>query len=261
MSALSGSLSYQRFFVEAKLHRDFVSRSHDAILKHAMRPLSPNEPDAERSGWCVMGDPMDIELDRSRLYTDGFLNLGLRTDKWAIPSALFKTRLREVEAAEKARKERDRLGRKEKAEIKELVTRELRKKLLPSIRAVDLSWSLEENVVRFFTHSKKTTDVMIDLFQKTFGFELVPESPYTLGKRIGFTDAQLEAWEELEPTSLFVEARSTLSVPAPEARSRGAVRRGSDAPGGAGAREESSTSERRGARGARGPSTQKQGAR
>ncbi len=91
---------------------------------------------------------------------------------------------------------------------------------------------------------------MIDLFQKTFGFELVPESPYTLGKRIGFTDAQLEAWEELEATSLFVEARSTLSVPAPEARSRGA-----------GAREESSTSERRGARGARGPSTRKQGAR
>jgi hypothetical protein len=56
--------------------------------------------------------------------------------------------------------------------------------------------------VRFFTHSKKTTDVMIDLFQKTFGFELVAESPYTLGKRIGFTDAQLEAWEELEPTLL-----------------------------------------------------------
>jgi len=209
MSALSGSLSYQRFFVETKLPRDFVSKSHDAILKHALEPLSPNEPDAERSGWCVMGEPMDIELDRSRIYLDGFLNLGLRTDKWAIPSALFKTRLREVEAQEKARRERDRLGRREKAEIKELVTRELRKKLLPSIRAVDLSWSLEENVVRFFTHSKKTTDTMIDLFQKTFGFELVPESPFTLGRRLGFSDAQLAAWEDIEPTSLFVEARST----------------------------------------------------
>ncbi len=214
MSALSGSLSYQRFFVETKLPRDFVSRSHEAILKHALKPLHPNEPDAERSGWCVMGEPMDIELDRSRLFLDGFLNLGLRTDKWAIPSALFKTRLREVEAQEKQRRERDRLGRREKAEIKELVTRELRKKLLPSIRAVDLSWSLEENVVRFFTHSKKTTDTMIDLFQKTFGFELTPESPFTLGRRLGFSDAQLEAWETIEPTSLFVEARSTESAQA-----------------------------------------------
>lgn len=209
MSALSGTLSYQRFFVEKKLPRDFVAKSHEAILAHAMRPLSPNEPDAERSGWCVLGDPMDLELDRSRVFLDGFLNLGLRTDRWAIPSALFKTRLREVEAAEKARRDRERLGRREKAEIKELVTKELRKRLLPSTRAVDLSWSLEDNLVRFFTHSKKTTEVMIDLFQKTFGFELVPESPFTLGRRLGFSDAELEAWEALEPTSLFVEERST----------------------------------------------------
>jgi DNA recombination-dependent growth factor C len=206
MSALSGSLSYQRFFVEQKLPRDFVARSHDAILAHAMRPLSPNEPDAERSGWCVMGEPLDVELDRSRIFLDGYLNLGLRTDRWAIPSALLKTRLREVEAAERARKERDRLGRREKAEIKELVTRELRKKLLPSIRSVDLSWSLEEGLVRFFSHSKKSTGVMIELFQHTFGFELVPESPFTLGRRLGFSDAELRAWETLEPTVIPTEA-------------------------------------------------------
>jgi DNA recombination-dependent growth factor C len=206
MSALSGSLSYQRFFVEAKLPRDFVARSHDKILSHALRPLTPNEPDAERSGWCVMGDPLDVELDRSRIFLDGFLNLGLRTDRWAIPSALFKTRLREAEAAERARKERDRLGRREKAEIKEVVTRELRKKLLPSIRAVDLSWSLEEGIVRFFSHSKKTTGVMLELFQHTFGFQLVPESPFTLGRRLGFSDDEVRAWERLEPTTLATEA-------------------------------------------------------
>ncbi len=202
MSAVSGSLSYARFFVERDLPRDFVARSHEAILRHALRPLSPNEPDAERSGWCVMGDPLDVELPRERIYLDGFLNLGLRTDRWAIPSALFKTRLREAEVAHLARKERDRLGRREKAELKEVVMRELRKKLLPSIRSVDLSWSLEENVVRFFSHSKKSTATMIELFQHTFGFELVPESPYTLGRRIGFSDAQARAWESLEPTSL-----------------------------------------------------------
>lgn len=67
MSALSGSLSYQRFFVERTLARDFVAKSHAKIVGQAMRPLSPNEPEAERSGWCVMGDPLDVELDRSRV--------------------------------------------------------------------------------------------------------------------------------------------------------------------------------------------------
>lgn len=212
MSAVSGSLSYQRFFVETKLPRDFVARSHDAIRKHVMRPLSATEPDAERSGWCAMGDPMDLALDRERVFLDGFVNLGMRTDRWAIPAALLKSRLREAEARERQRKARERLGKREKAELKEVVTRELRKKLMPSTRAVDLSWSLEDHVIRFFTHSKKTTAIMLQLFRETFGFEPVPEAPYTLGRRLGLDDAALAAWEGLEPTSLFVEGRSPAAA-------------------------------------------------
>lgn len=208
MSALSGSLSYQRFFVERTLPRDFVAKSHAKIVGQAMRPLSPNEPEAERSGWCVLGDPLDVELDRSRVFLDGFLNLGVRTDRWAIPSAVFKTRLREVEQKERERKGRDRLGRNEKAEIKELVTRELRKKVLPSVRVADLSWSLEEGVVRFFSHSKKSTGAMLALFEKTFGFEPVAESPFTQSRRLGLSDAELRAWETIEPVSLAAGGRA-----------------------------------------------------
>jgi DNA recombination-dependent growth factor C len=152
----------------------------------------------------VLGEPLDVELDRSRVFLDGFVNLGLRTDRWAIPSAVFKTRLREVETQERARKGRDRLGRNEKAEIKELVTRELRKKVLPVVRSVDLSWSLEERVVRFFSHSKKSTGAMLALFEKTFGFDLVAESPYTQGRRLGLSDGQMRAWETIEPLSLRI---------------------------------------------------------
>ncbi len=206
MSALSGSLSYQRFFVEHALPRDFVTKSHDKILALAMRPLSPNEPEAERSGWCVLGEPLDLELDRSRVFLDGFVNLGVRSDKWAIPSALFKTRIREAEQQERARKERDRLGRKEKAEIKEVVTRELRKKILPTVRVADLSWSLDEGVIRFFSHSKKSTLTMLELFEKTFGFEPIAESPHTQARRLSLSDDELRAWEAIEPVSLLGES-------------------------------------------------------
>lgn len=205
MPALSGSLRYARFFVEAELPRDFVASSYDAIRVRAMRPLSATEPEAERSGWCVMGDPLDVELARERIYKDGFLNLGLRTDRWAIPGPLLRTKVREAEASLLAQRGQERLGRRDKAEVKERVTLELRKKLVPSTRSIDLSWSLEEGVVRFFSHAEKARHTMLDLFKKTFGIELVGESPYTLGARLGLTAEQLRVWESLEPTDLTRE--------------------------------------------------------
>jgi recombination associated protein RdgC len=200
MSATTGSLSYARFFVEEKLPRDFLDASYEAIEHRAMRPLDANEPDAERSGWCVMGDPLDVSLPRPRVYLEGYLNLGFRTDRWAIPGPLLKTKLREAEAKYLDKKGRERLGKREKAEIKEVVIRELRKKLVPVTRAIDLTWSLEEGLVRFFSHSDRPTLEMLELFKATFGIELVPESPFTLARRIGLSDADFSQWEAIEPT-------------------------------------------------------------
>jgi hypothetical protein len=63
---------------------------------------------------------------------------------------------------------------------------------------VDLSWSLEEGLVRFFSHSARTTAAMADLFALTFGLELIAEAPFTLAARLGLTSEQERAWDELE---------------------------------------------------------------
>lgn len=205
MSALSGSLSYARFFIEKELPKNFLNKAHDSIVAHAMRPLHPDEPDTERSGWCVMGEALDVSMPSERVFLDGYINLGFRTDKWAIPGPLLKTKVREAEAAYKQRSGRDRLGKREKAEIKEVVTRELRRKLVPSTRVIDLTWSLEENLVRFFSHSERVTNAMAELFEKTFKLPLTHESPFTLSQRLGLSDAEIHAWENLEMTDLTSE--------------------------------------------------------
>ncbi|UJR86800.1 hypothetical protein [Sandaracinus amylolyticus] len=202
MSALSGSLSYARFFAPRSLPRGFLDKSHEKILHHAMRPLRPEEPDAERSGWCVMGDPLDVDLPSGRIYLDGFLNLGFRTDRWAIPGPLLKTRVREAETKYREKSGREKLSRRERTEIKEVVTRELRKRLVPTTRVIDLTWSLEEGVVRFFSHTERNALAMIELFQKTFAIELVAESPYTLAQRIELGEDETQAWADLEMTVL-----------------------------------------------------------
>jgi hypothetical protein len=108
----------------------------------------------------------------------------------------------EAEAAYLKKKGRERLSRKEKTELKLLVSKKLRRNMSPATRVVDMSWSLGEGIVRFFSHAAKPAGSMSELFKKTFGLTLVPESPYTLAARIGLDKAQESAWQKLEMTCL-----------------------------------------------------------
>ena len=134
------------------------------------------------------------------------MNLGFRTDRWVLPGSAMKRALREAEAAYLEKKGRARLTRREKNELKLLVAKKLKKSFAPSTRSIDLSWSLDENLVRFFSHAEKPSGAMMELFKKTFGLSLVPESPYTLAAKIALGDAESRAaWDSLEATVLLSE--------------------------------------------------------
>lgn len=206
MPALRGSLTYARFFVEGDPPDDFRERFMRAIRLRAMKPLAADEDDLERSGWCRIGDAFELELGYEDVFYNEFLNLGFRTDRWVIPGPMLRAKMREAEAAYLAKKGRERMSRNEKAELKEVVSRRLRKQLSPAVRAFDLSWSLQDGIVRFFSQSPRAGATMTELFTKTFGLKLVPEAPYTLAARLGLTKAQERHWQELEPTLLGVGA-------------------------------------------------------
>jgi len=173
-----------------------------AIRLRALQPLDPEQELSERSGWCAIGEPFDLELNYDKVFYNSYLNLGFRTDRWAIPAPLLRARVREAETAYLEKKGRERLSKRERTELKELVSRRLRKQFVPSTRAIDLSWSLDDGVVRFLSQSAKPTATMTELFGKTFGLKLVPEAPYTLAARLGLSKAQEKIWETLEPITL-----------------------------------------------------------
>jgi len=195
-------MSYARFFVEVAQTENFREKFLEALALRAMRPLDAEEDIEERSGWCALGDPYQLELTHERVFFNNYLNLGFRTDRWAIPAPILRTKLHEAEVAYLASKGREKLAKREKDELKQLVVRKLRKQFVPTVRVVDLSWSLEENLVRFFSHSARTTAAMADLFAQTFGVELTIEAPYTLAARLGLSPEQERSWEELEMTRL-----------------------------------------------------------
>jgi len=205
MSVLKGSLTYVRFYVEGDLPDDFNERFLKAIRLRAMKPLEPDDEVPERWGWSRLAEPFELELDHESVFFNEYLNLGVRADRWQIPGAMLRAKLREAEEVYLTKKGRERLTRKEKAEMKELVSRKLRRQLTPVTRSFDLSWSLQEGIVRFFSSANAPAVAMQDLFTRTFGLKLVPEAPYTLAARLGLSKAQEEAWATLEATTLSTE--------------------------------------------------------
>jgi recombination associated protein RdgC len=202
MPALRGTLTYARFYVEGEVPKDFSDRFMRAIRLRTMKPLLPDEEDLERSGWCQIEEPFELELGHEGVFYNTFINLGFRTDRWSIPGPMLKAKLKEAEAVYLQRKGREKLSRTEKKELKEVVSRKLRKQLSPAMTVIDFSWSLSENLVRFFSLSPRKCALMMELFQKTFALKLTPESPYTLASRLGLSKAANQAWDELEPSLL-----------------------------------------------------------
>jgi len=200
--ALRGSLTYSRFFAHGELAADFREKALRSIRLRAMKPLEADEEDLERSGWCKIGEPFELELRGDDVLADGLVVLGFRTDRWQIPASMMKARMREAEAAYLEKKGRERLGKKERAELKEMVARKLRRQTAPTTRVVDLVWSLDEGLVRFFSHAPKAAGAMTELFHKTFGMTLVQEAPYTLAERLGLSKREESAWQTLEVTHL-----------------------------------------------------------
>lgn len=202
MTALRGTLTYARYYVEGEPPDDFRERFMRSIRARAMRPLEVDEEDLERSGWCKLGEPFVTELTYDDVFWSSFVSLGFRTDRWAIPAAVLRRHVRDAEKAYLEKKGRERLSRREKGELKLLVAKKLRKQISPQTRVVDFCWSLEEGLVRFFSQSEKAGAKMTELFTKTFGLKLIPESPYTLAARLGLDKDAERAWNALEPMVL-----------------------------------------------------------
>ncbi|HET8934810.1 MAG TPA: hypothetical protein VFN67_15275 [Polyangiales bacterium] len=178
-----------------------------AIRHRVIQPLTSQDEDLTRTGFCAISEPFELELNPTNVIYENFINLGVRTDRWVFPSSLIKARVREAEAVYLEKKGRQRLSRHEKTELKLAVQQKLKQKLTPQIRAVDLSWSLDEQLVRYFTHSAKSIANMLELFEKTFHIKLVPEAPYTLAALSGEIKDLDKHWDNLEACDLREGAR------------------------------------------------------
>ena len=209
MGARGGSLTFTRFFTQGALPKDLRRKFLEAAKLRVFEPLKPEDEALEASGWCVMERPFDLELDSAKMFHDSFVLLGFRVDRYRIPGALLKSQIGDEEQRQLARGKKTKLSRNEKLEIKDRVVMRLRKKVVPSSKAIDVSWHLDTGVVLFFGHSKRMLLDFCALFEKTFGLALLEDSPYAAATRSELPRELERALKQIEPIS-FSSGRKRL---------------------------------------------------
>lgn len=170
------------------------------IRANAFQPLVPEDDKSEGNGWANIEDPFDTDLEHEKVFYNEYVCLGLRLDRWVVPGPLLKASLKEAEQALLQKRGLERLGRQAKADLKTMVVRKLRQRLVPSLKSYDVVWNLRTQIVHLYTQSERITTMLDDLFKRTFKLDLVPLSPGTAAESVGLSALETKFLANVEAT-------------------------------------------------------------
>ncbi|MBH1989072.1 MAG: hypothetical protein I8H75_04695 [Myxococcaceae bacterium] len=165
MAIFSGSMTYLRFSVLGSLPNQIVGHFEKVLSVRRFIPLHPEGRDTETSGWVPLNTPY---LDDAPLLSEQFLFgervvLGYREDKLSIPKPLLK------DLVEKRLRE---FPDKNRQMLEEIVVSELRQRILPKSRVIDVLWDLSRSELRLFGRGQGVLERFERLFEQTFHLQL-----------------------------------------------------------------------------------------
>lgn len=206
MGALSGSMTLSAFTVDGDLPKDFRDRYLAALGRRAFHEIDLNSDSDESLGWVATRDPFDTAFDLNKVLWGDYLLATLRHDSIRIPPAVFKLHLGKALADYQAKTGKERLSKFDEDEVRDVLLKSLRRRVLPSIKTYDMVWNVERKSVWLFTSNKRVSEVFQEYFADTFELTLIPQSAYALLERMG-DEALLERALMIEPANLVVNAR------------------------------------------------------
>jgi hypothetical protein len=172
MGALNGTATYLRASIAEDPPTQFPSIYEKAIEARRFLPLSPADSHMESSGWTILEDPYNEELPITReffLFGD-VIALTFRMDKLVFPRPLVKhlcrKRILELEA------QGEKITRHLRKTVEASIISELKFRILPRTRLVEILWDLSRREVRVFGRGNIVSQHVQDLFQNTFSLEL-----------------------------------------------------------------------------------------
>ena len=206
MGALTGAMTTTAYYTKGTRPDDFRDQYLEALTKHRFREIDLNTDHTESMGWVSAHDAFDTAFDLNKVLWGNYYVISFRWDRIRIPANTLKMYIGQASRERMESLGKETLTRDEKDEIKDMVEKQLRRRILPSIQIYDVVWSLDRDMAWVFTGSKTVNENIQTYFGDTFGFTMVPRTPYTEAGNAGLSAEELERMTLLDPTVFAVSA-------------------------------------------------------
>jgi len=213
MALLSRSTTVVRFLapVPARVDREAMAR---AIVRRGFQEPEGEGHEAQQwCGWVGVHDPLATDLEPTDLFFQQYLLVGFRLDRRVVPAKLLFLERRRAEAALRAERGIERLGRALREQVRAEVQSRLLTRALPTPRLYDCAWNLDTGHVYLTGGARAARDAFVELFRQTFTVAPVPLIPYLAAAQLGLPDRTVEAVRAVEPSSLIAEPVTPRGVP------------------------------------------------
>jgi recombination associated protein RdgC len=177
MGAFRGGLTLRSFGVDGDPPENFRSEYATTLRAKAARAPDPDGDSDVTMGWAVTGDPLDTDFSEEKFHWNEYIVVTFRKDSLKVPAGLLDAHLRRRAAEEAAERGVEKLSRDERKSLKQLVERDLKRKMLPSMRTVDVVWSLAARRAYVWTHNATLIEEIEQGFLEVFGRNLLGEDP------------------------------------------------------------------------------------
>ena len=181
MKLIKGARTMRRYSIDGKPDQsdsDWLTQIQNQFQMHAFENAANNQRTEEQLGW-VTGDSL-LDADFSRLdkwYLEPYIYGQFRVDKKALPSNLFRAlldlRVKEWLTANN----RDRIPKRDKDDIRDVLSVELYIKTLPKVKVVEFCWNIEQQYLILMNLSDSFNEKFCDHFYTTFGLGLRVQTP------------------------------------------------------------------------------------
>ena len=206
MGLTSGAMTYTHFLLDPlKDGEQPKERIVTALNDHAFG-VNPklNTPEL-RVGFVHVLNPLDATFDFQKVFHTNFLAFSYREDAKRIPSGTFKILLKEELEKEMAARNRQRLNKAEKEEIKESLRERLLVQALPDIKVFDVLWFFQKGELLVFTTSRGVLERFRKLFRAALQRDLLTRNHFTSLARLEDVPRDIESQVlALSPTKTLV---------------------------------------------------------